>query len=464
MSSLSATNRGLPAIPRLEAWLGPWAMEANAIRALSQQVEQLLASDAAWSAHLAAIQDGLRMEALKAAPYEVSRGVAIVPIHGPMMKHRASLGGGASTVHARRQIRAAVADDVANGLLLHFHSPGGTFEGTDDLAQDVAWAASRKPTVAYAEDCCCSAAYYAASQAIKVFAGRSAVVGSIGTYGVLYDTSAVANERKVKVHVVRAGAFKGMGEAGTEITAEQLAEMQRFVNGCNDLFLSAVATGRGMSRAKVEALATGQVWIGAEAVEQKLVDGIGTLEQAIAWVAQKAKQGKGLRMSGIVLDEEKTGAIQASAGTLLTAPGPATFAQLKGELIGADSEFLCRMLDGGRTLDEARQCWMGEQSKRLELAQKNAAEATAKAASAVVQKKPGTAPLAESGNLPAEQAGGDVLSQFDAAVQAAMPSCGNDRFRAVAHVANSKPALHRAFLLANNPKGKAQRLLQEKFE
>jgi hypothetical protein len=129
-----------------------------------------------------------------------------------------------------------------------------------------------------------------ASQASRIIANETALVGSIGTYGVVQDTSGMAAMEGVRVHVIRAGAFKGAGTPGTEITAEHLTEMQRTVDGLNEYFLAGVAAGRSMLTAvRVRELADGRAWLAAEAKTLGLIDAIGSFDQALSELQSQAK-------------------------------------------------------------------------------------------------------------------------------------------------------------------------------
>ncbi|MCH8978459.1 MAG: S49 family peptidase, partial [Armatimonadetes bacterium] len=114
--------------------------------------------------------------------FEMADGVAVISIVGVMTKSPTSLEPGCSTVLARRQIRAAAHDVAVRAIVIRFDSPGGTVSGTEALANDVREAAAHKKVYAYVEDSCCSAAYWVASQCNKVFASKTALVGSLGIY------------------------------------------------------------------------------------------------------------------------------------------------------------------------------------------------------------------------------------------------------------------------------------------
>lgn len=211
-------------------------------------------------------------------PYEVHAGVAVVPISGVLTKAPTSLDGGTSTAMTRRAIRAATRDKAVSGIMLVFDSPGGAVAGSADLAAEVKRAAQLMPVCSYIEDCCCSAAYWVASQASYVYANESAIVGSIGTYQVVVDSSKRAEDMGVKVHVIATGAHKGTGTPGAPINDEQLSDLQRTTNEVNEVFLKAVMSARGFDREAMDAIADGRVFVGAKAVELGLIDGIASFD------------------------------------------------------------------------------------------------------------------------------------------------------------------------------------------
>lgn len=213
--------------------------------------------------------------------YEVDEGVAIIELRGGLMKARSSLGG-TSTVDARRALRRASRAEAVKAIALKIDSPGGTIAGMADLADEIVRAAKSKPLDAYIDDLATSGAYWAASQARRVYANRSAIVGSIGMFAVLEDWSKGFADRGVLVHVVRAGEHKGAGSPGTKITDSQLADSQRIVDSLNEQFLRGVAAGRRLSLSRVRELADGRVHVGQAAVDRGLVDGIESFDDTLA--------------------------------------------------------------------------------------------------------------------------------------------------------------------------------------
>ena len=212
--------------------------------------------------------------------FEITKdGIAILSLHGPLMKPWSKYGG-TSTVFVRQKLRQISGDPSVRGIMLHIDSPGGTVSGTHDLAEEVQRASTKKPVFAHIDDLGASAAYWVASQASRVTANATALVGSIGTYSVVYDQSKQAELMGIKVHVISTGDFKGAGITGSEITEDMLLEMQARVNDLNSFFLKGVMNGRNMAKEDLDKVADGRVFIANEARSQNLIDKVTSFDKA----------------------------------------------------------------------------------------------------------------------------------------------------------------------------------------
>lgn len=217
--------------------------------------------------------------------YEVyDKGVAMIPIVGPLSKG-ASKFGGTSTLEVRRALRAAVADEDVKRIVLAIDSPGGQADGCYELAEALWQARQVKPLAAYIEDLGASGAYWFASQAQRITANKPGMIGSIGAFAVLEDISGAMSEKGVSVRVVATGPYKGLGAPGTPHTQALLDETQRQVDQVGALFFAAVRRGRMLSDPRLAAVTDGRLWIADDAVALGLVDGIETLEEAVAAAA-----------------------------------------------------------------------------------------------------------------------------------------------------------------------------------
>jgi len=228
----------------------------------------------------------------KTAP-DARVGVALIDVVGPLFKFDSWLVrwlGGTATKTIGDQIRAAAADPSVHAIMLRVDSPGGMVPGTSDLADLIAQVSATKPVHGYIEDLGASAAYWLASQCKTLACGPSAAVGSIGVYAVVADWSAAFDRAGVKVHVIRAGEFKGAGAAGTEVTKQHLAEWQRIIDRYADLLIDAVARGRRLSAGEVRGLADGRLHVGSDAKRLGLADAVESFDEAFARVAAEASE------------------------------------------------------------------------------------------------------------------------------------------------------------------------------
>lgn len=247
---------------------GPWAMRPRDLVAFAESVR--------GAARVNAAVGGAKA---RESSLVVVDGTAHIPIHGTIMRDtpdwfahwgiRAT-----SAVRTRALVTEAVERSDVRQIRLDIDSPGGSVHGLVDLADDIAAAAGLKRVTAHAPDLMASAAYWIGSQANELTAGRSAAVGSIGTIAVLWDYSKMLKDSGIKVHVISSHELKGTGAFGAEVTKAQLADLQREIDAYTDLFVEAVAKGRRASVDQARKVATGQVWIGQQALELGLIDAI----------------------------------------------------------------------------------------------------------------------------------------------------------------------------------------------
>jgi signal peptide peptidase SppA len=270
-----------PQFPRLSEYFGLWAVEWAAWESLwrTHAVTDLFLHAAAGPARGLATTTEM-------VPVKGGKTVAVVNAAGMLMKQQPSMGG-TSTAQLRRDIRSAANDPNVSGILLRVDSPGGTVAGTSDLAADVKAARRKKPVWGHVDDLAASAAYWMLSQADAVYANSpTALVGSIGTLHVVYDSSAAAEREGVKVLRFATGPLKGAGAPGVPVTEEMAADYQRIVNETQTHFDAAVRTGRGLTANQLDAVRTGGVFPAAEAVERKLIDGVRSFDATLAALSE----------------------------------------------------------------------------------------------------------------------------------------------------------------------------------
>lgn len=205
-------------------------------------------------------------------PYDTENGVRVIPLQGAITRGLGLLGqyyGMADTDRFAADVKAAAADPRVSKIILHIQSQGGDAVGCYEAARAVADAAKVKPVYAFCDDVMASAAYFIGSSANFIYATPSSLIGSIGTYTVLTDDAEYWKKMGVDFMVVRSGKFKGAGIDG--FSAEQIAEIQAMIDSYGEQFRAFVDTARNgdVTREQME----GQVWLGADASKNGIVDG-----------------------------------------------------------------------------------------------------------------------------------------------------------------------------------------------
>jgi signal peptide peptidase SppA len=418
--------------------------------AFNELLARFRAADPQIHLHLTAQAKAAAEKALPLPAFELLDGIAVIHLSGPMSKFGGSFTEGGSTTRVRRAIRQAVANDDVKAIVLRIDSPGGTVSGTSDLADDFDAAGQKKPTSVFIEDMGASAAYFVASQGGSITAGKNSLVGSIGVYTVIEDWSGLAAKEGVKVHVVRAGQFKGVGVRGTEVTADHLMDLQRVIDELNEPFAAAVGRGRRMSPEKVAEINDGRIHGAAQALALGLIDRIGTLDQVLSDLRQSVSGGRRGKEVAMSTTTETPAAAEKKAATIV---------ELKAALPDSTADFREKCQESGLTLAEAKDRWMvelREQNKALAAAaaaaKTEAAQAQANAAKAQEAGKKGVGvPAVPAGGPGAGSDSGDAAADFEEAV-AAEEKRGKKRHEAVKAVAKRDPALAERYEASHNAK------------
>jgi len=267
-----------------------WAMDPKALRAAADAIAVALEKippETLRAAQERSPRADARGPGGTFRPYELRDGIAHIPITGVILKEVPCVFElldmpATSTVAAQAAIDAALNDSAVRAISLDIDSPGGSMAGVQELADTVFAVRGLKPITAQVSDMCASAAYWIASQADSIAANETATVGSIGVYSVMDDSSAAAAAAGVMVHVIRSHPLKGAGVPGSVVTDDQLADGQRIIDQAADLFIAAVARGRGLDAATVRGVATGQIWFAGQARDLGLIDTISSPASAAA--------------------------------------------------------------------------------------------------------------------------------------------------------------------------------------
>ncbi len=220
-----------------------------------------------------------------------------------------------------RRIRAAADDSDVAAIVVRIESPGGDGNASDLIWRELVRARKekKKPVVASMGDVAASGGYYVAAGADEILAEPSTVTGSIGVFVGHFDAEELLGKLGVATTTMNRGASADLFSPTRDLTFAERKMFQSWVDNFYQDFLERVAEGRNMSKDEVDKVGRGRIWTGAQALERRLVDRLGGLEDAIA----SAKRRAGLRLDDNVrIDDEERGEVDLQDLTLQSSLTP----------------------------------------------------------------------------------------------------------------------------------------------
>src|SRR5947199_24014 len=187
----------------------------------------------------------------------------------------------------RLALQQARDDNRVKGIVLEIDSPGGEVTPPDQIYNAVTKARARKPVVVYMDSLTASGGYYIACGGKFLMANETTITGSIGVIIQTLNYEQLFNKIGLASVVFKSGKFKDILNGARPMTPEERDLIQRFVMETYDKFLGVVSKERSLPADMLRNnIADGRIISGKEAFRDKLVDGLGQLEDAFA----KAKQ------------------------------------------------------------------------------------------------------------------------------------------------------------------------------
>jgi protease-4 len=180
-------------------------------------------------------------------------------------------------------------DPAVRAVVLRIDSPGGVVAPTQEIVAAVRrLREAKKPVVASLGSVAASGGYYVAVSADRIFASPGTLTGSIGVVMQLANVEGLLKKVGVEYVVVKAGAYKDVGNFARAMTPEERRILQNLLDDVYEQFIAAVAEGRGLEPRAVRAFAEGRIYSGRQAHGLKMVDDLGGLEDAIEAAARMA--------------------------------------------------------------------------------------------------------------------------------------------------------------------------------
>ena len=221
--------------------------------------------------------------------------IAIVYAEGTIVMGEGNVGQVGGTKLAR-EIRELRQDEKVKAIVLRVNSPGGSALASEEIQHEIRLANRKIPVVVSMGTVAASGGYWISTYADKIYAEPNTITGSIGVIGMFMNIKEIANRHGFTFDVVKTGKFADVLSISRPKSPEEMAIIQKEVDEVYSDFLRKVAEGRNQPLAKIEKIAEGRVWSGADALELGLVDELGGLEKAIAHAAKMADMTEGAQV------------------------------------------------------------------------------------------------------------------------------------------------------------------------
>lgn len=181
-------------------------------------------------------------------------------------------------------------DDDVKAVVLRVNSPGGSAYASEQIWHAMTNLKAKKPVVVSMGGYAASGGYYISCPANYIIAEPTTITGSIGIFGMFPDFSGLLTEKLgIKFDEVKTNKHAAFGTMSRPFNAEEMALLEQYIDRGYQLFRKRVADGRKQSVEAIEKIAQGRVWLANDALKNKLVDEIGSLDKAIEKAAKLAK-------------------------------------------------------------------------------------------------------------------------------------------------------------------------------
>jgi len=224
--------------------------------------------------------------------------VAVIPLYGVITQGSSSRSWERGSQQIAKRIKTLAEKKEVKAILLDINSPGGSVGAVQEIYSAVLRAKkeTKKPFIARFGEVSASGGYYVASACDLIVAQPGTITGSIGVIFSVTNFEGLMKKVGMKNEAIKSGKFKDMGSPSRDMTADERKLLQGLIDDSYAQFVAAVADGRKMPVEDVKTLADGRIYTGNQALNNKLVDKLGDLQDALDVAGELGKIGKNPRV------------------------------------------------------------------------------------------------------------------------------------------------------------------------
>jgi protease-4 len=203
--------------------------------------------------------------------FNVTSGVGVVDVKGIILDPQETV----------RQLSDFAKNDKVKSVVLRIDSPGGVVGPSQEIWSAVKKLKQKKKVVVSMGSVAASGGYYIAAPATLIYANPGTITGSIGVLMKFSNLEGLMDKVGMKSFTLKTGKYKDVGAVSRKMTDDEKAMLQSVIENTHAQFVKAVAEGRNLPVEKVREIADGRIFSGEQAMAHKLVDRLGTLQDAI---------------------------------------------------------------------------------------------------------------------------------------------------------------------------------------
>ncbi|MFP3868260.1 MAG: signal peptide peptidase SppA [Desulfobacteraceae bacterium] len=229
--------------------------------------------------------------------------ILLVDLSGMLLEQSPSrwlgLGGPVSLPsRVKEELKKASEDKRIKAVVLRLHSPGGTVNAADLIYHELRQFKEdhQIKMVAWVMGLAASGGYYVAQAADTIVAQPTSIIGSIGVLALKFNVKGLMDKLGVDTELVKAGELKDLWSPFRPATPQEALLMQGIIDDFYRRFVAVVAANRRLSRSEVLKCADGRIFTAAQALDHRLIDQIGYLDEAL----QLAREQAGLKEAKVV--------------------------------------------------------------------------------------------------------------------------------------------------------------------
>ncbi len=206
-------------------------------------------------------------------------------------------------------------DDLVSEAILRINSPGGLVEGVPETFEFLRRLAKTKTLTVLAEGYCCSAAYWIASAATRLYASPSCYVGSCGVISLLVDDSAAFAMQGVRIIPVSTADAKSEGTPGQQITEADIARVQRRIVDTKNSFVKDLRrSGRMNADQRENAFESGEAFKASTALQRGMIDKVTIPEDYLDKTFAEIRKENYLDLTGEAAEQKFRSLVCKNAG------------------------------------------------------------------------------------------------------------------------------------------------------